>query len=433
MTSQELHKKDLPDLPGVYIFKDKDGGILYIGKATSLRDRTRSYFAADVIATRGRLIVDMVALACDVDFIVTDSVLEALILEAYLIKKHQPKYNTKEKDNKSFNYVVITKEDFPQVLTIRGRTLEAAFPKKDIKYSFGPFPHGTQLREAMKIIRRIFPYRDQRCMPAAYLIKEGKENKIRPCFNRQIGLCPGVCTGEVSKQEYGRTINHLRLFFEGKKSELMKSLERDMNAFAKKQEFERAEQIKRTIFALNHIQDIALIKEEKELQKEEWRLDPTDPEINAAPSEAPAFRIEAYDIAHISGTSQVGVMVVVEDDEPAKAEYRKFKIRTQKGSNDIGSLKEVLRRRLNHPEWRRPDLIVIDGGQAQLNAAEEILKERNTVIPIVSVVKDNRHKPREILGNQKMGSEHERAILLANSEAHRFAITYHRHIRGRLK
>ncbi len=434
MTSQEIQKKDLPDLPGVYIFKNGAGEILYIGKATSLRDRTRSYFGADVIATRGPFIVDMVTLAADIDFIVTDSVLEALILEAYLIKKHQPKYNTKEKDNKSFNYVVITKEEYPQVLTVRGRTLEIAFQKKDIKYSFGPFPHGTQLREAMKIIRRIFPYRDQRCTPAAYLRAEGKEDKIRPCFNRQIGLCPGVCTGEVSKQEYGRIINHLRLFFEGKKSELMKSLERDMKAYAKTQEFEKAEKVKRTIFALNHIQDIALIKEEKELQKEEWRLDPTDPEIHTEnPNESHAFRIEAYDVAHISGTSQVGVMVVLEDDKPAKAEYRKFKIRTQKGSNDIGSLKEILRRRLNHPEWRRPDLIVIDGGQGQINAAMEILKERNTVVSVVSVVKDERHKPREILGEETIARQHERAILLANAEAHRFAITYHRHLRGRLK
>jgi excinuclease ABC subunit C len=415
MTSQELLQKDLPDLPGVYIFRNENKNILYIGKATSLRDRTRSYFATDIFHTRGRRIVDMVTLAKDVDFIVTDSVLEALILEAHLIQKYEPKYNAEGKDNKSWNYVVITKEDFPQVLTIRGRTLEIAYPKKNIKYAFGPFPHGGQLREAMKIIRRIFPYRDNKCTPG----------QIRPCFNRQIGLCPGVCTGEITKQDYAKIVNHLRLFFEGKKSELMKSLEREMKSFAKKQEFEKAEQVKQTIFALNHIQDIALIKEEKDIQKEEHQLDRKQNDE--------AFRIEAYDIAHISGTSQVGVMTVVEDGEICKADYRKFKIKTQKGSNDVGALKEVLHRRLNHPEWRRPDLIVVDGGKAQINAAEAALKERNVHVEVVSVVKDERHKPREILGDQKTARAYEREIIVANSEAHRFAITYHRHLRGRLR
>jgi excinuclease ABC subunit C len=430
MTSQELLKKDLPDLPGVYIFRDSVKDILYIGKATSLRDRTRSYFATDLIHTRGSRIVDMVTLATDVDVIVTDSVLEALILEAHLIQKHLPKYNSFGKDNKSWNYVVITKEDFPKVITIRGRTLDLAYPKKNIKYVFGPFPHGTQLRSALKIIRRIFPYSDDKCTPKEYWIAQGKPEKVRPCFNYQIGLCPGVCTGEISKQDYGRIINHLRLFFEGKKSELIKSLEREMKQYAKAQEFEKAETTKRTIFALNHIQDISLIKEEKELEREEDQLSRKETGENRM-----IFRIEAYDIAHISGTSQVGVMVVVEDNEPAKSEYRKFKIRTQKGANDVGSLKEVLRRRLNHPEWQLPSLIVVDGGQAQINAANEILRERELDIDVVSVVKDERHKPRDVMGSETFSKseEYKKAIILANSEAHRFAITYHRHLRGRLK
>ncbi|MBX4198111.1 hypothetical protein KW782_02125 [Candidatus Parcubacteria bacterium] len=436
--------KDLPDTPGVYFFlgspKHGEGGkaeILYIGKATSLRDRVRSYFGNDVINTRGPFIVDMVTLAQDIDFTKTDSVLEALLLEANLIKKHQPKYNTKEKDNKSYNYVVITDEDFPKVLTIRGRMLlrslqqpgkfsrssdlpsararplkisQAAYASAEYKFIFGPFPHGAQLKEAMKIIRRIFPFRDDKCTP----------NQGRPCFNRQIGLCPGVCTSEISKEEYAEQIQNLRLFFEGKKKTLLKNLEKQVKEYAKRQEFEKAGQTQKTIFALNHIQDIALLKH---------KLDQSAGGEFARNDRSGVFRIEAYDVAHSSGKNVVGVMVVVEDGEVNKSQYRKFKIKLNPGVNDTGALKEILRRRLGHLEWPMPNLIAVDGGQAQINAAETVLKERNFNIPVASVVKDERHKPREIMGN---GTNHEQSILLANSEAHRFAITYHRKKRDKI-
>ena len=165
MTKKELNKFKLPDGPGVYVFK-KGRKILYIGKATSLRDRVRSYFSTDLVKGRGERIVAMVAEAKSLAHIKTDSILEALILEANLIKKHQPTYNVDEKDNKSFNYIVVTKEDFPRVLVVRGRELFALSTKNyQLKTIFGPFPHGTQLQEAMKIIRRIFPFRDAKCVP----------------------------------------------------------------------------------------------------------------------------------------------------------------------------------------------------------------------------------------------------------------------------
>jgi excinuclease ABC subunit C len=424
MTSQDLQKKSLPDVPGVYFFLGpskpgaQDKKILYIGKATSLRDRTRSYFSKDLMTTRGQFICDMVFLATDIEWRETDSVLEALLLEASLIRRHMPKYNTMGKDDKSSNYVVFTNEDFPQVLLIRGRTILKQHDPKEFKYIFGPFPHGQMLREGMKIIRRIFPYRDSKCIPAEYWIAQGKPQKIRPCFNRQIGLCPGVCTGEISKREYARQIEHLRLFFEGKKSTLLKMLEKEMKAYAKTQEFERAEKIKRTIFSLNHIQDVSLIKQD------------IKSEIDHPDSKRP-FRIEAYDVAHISGTSVVGVMTVVEGGEINKNEYRKFRIRRNPGVNDPAALREMLTRRLRHPEWPLPHLIVVDGNSIQKNAAQEVLDGHKIVIPIVAVVKNDRHQPDHFLGDQELAQNLKREIVLANSEAHRFAITYHKKLRSR--
>lgn len=411
----ELKALALPDVPGVYLFRDKTKKIMYIGKATSLRDRVRSYFSHDILKTRGKHILDMVTQATHVSYQVTDSVLEAIILEASLIKTHQPYFNTKEKDNKSFNYVVITKEQYPRVLTIRERLLLTQSNDASLSSTYiaryGPFPKGTNLLEALKIIRRIFSFRDT-CIP----------NSGKPCFNRQIGLCPGVCTGEMGVKEYGERIKEIRLFFEGKKSVLLKKLERSMHANAKVLAFERADEYKRMIFALEHIKDVSLIKEEvREASKRSSRIGKK------------TFRIEAYDIAHISGTNTVGVMTVLEDSYPKKSEYRKFKIRTKVGiSDDIAHLDEILRRRFTHVNWKFPDLIVVDGGVAQRRVALRVLKDVGYVCDVVSVVKDAHHKPRAILGDKEIAASYRPSILMANAEAHRFAVEYHRLLRDRL-
>lgn len=410
MISQEIVKK-LPDTPGIYFFLGENRKILYVGKATSLRDRVRSYFTSDLSETRGPLILKMIDEAKDIDFTETDSVLEAVLLEADLIKKFQPIYNTKEKSDKSFNCVVITKESFPQVLIIRKKDID--FQKLtanslQLKAIFGPFPNGTLLKEAMKIIRKIFPWRDNKCIP----------DQGRPCFNRQIGLCPGVCTGEISTKEYAKTIHNLELFFEGKKKKLLSELQREMKILAKDQEFEDANEIKRTIFALQHIQDVSLIKSGPVASD-------SQPETN--------FRIESYDIAHMSGKNIVGVMTVVEDGEVNKNEYRKFIIRGQDDADDTRALREVLERRLRHGEWKTPNMIVVDGGEAQKNTAEEILEEGGLVIPVVAVTKNERHKPENILGDKDLIFKYKKEILLANSESHRFAIGFHRKLRGKIE
>jgi excinuclease ABC subunit C len=419
MTLEEFKKKvkHIPDTPGVYYFLGPRKEVLYIGKATSLRGRVRSYFSSDLIVTRGPLLVEMLALAKTVEWKEADSVLEALILEANLIRSHQPTYNTLLKDDKSFNYVVITKEDYPRVLVVRGKNLDADFPEKSRLYTFGPFPHGLQLREAMKLIRKIFPYRDT-CAPAEEMIKMGKRPsavdrpRARPkaCFNAHIGLCPGVCTGAVSKTEYRRLLHHIVLLFQGKKKQLIKTLEREMKAAAKDERFEEAARLRGQVFALGHIQDVSLIKDE--YRKPKITLGIT--------------RIEAYDNAHLRGAGFVGVMTVVEDGEAQKDEYRKFRIRTAAPGDDVGALREVLTRRLGHDEWPLPRIIVVDGSAAQMNAAEKVLEDYGMTIPVVGVVKDEKHRPRDIRGDRELINGRERDILLANAEAHRFAIGYHR-------
>lgn len=410
MKSQDLKKLNIPGVPGVYFWK-KGRETLYIGKATNLRDRVRSYFAPDLIDTRGPGILDMVTQTETVEWQETPSVLEALILEANLIKKFQPKYNVKEKSDKSFYQVIISDEPWPRVMIVRSRDLKIMemtgrisrikFDGK-IKYSFGPFPNGTLLRDALKIIRKIFPFIDN---------TSAKTDNQQ--FYKQLGLFPQGARGE-----YLKNINNIRLFFEGKKSKILQVLQKEMKAHAKKQEFELAEIAKRKIFALNHINDVSLIKDES-LEAKSYQLE--------------AFRIEAYDIAHLSGRNTVGVMTVVTNGLVDKAEYRKFKIKSLAKNNvdDYASLAEILRRRFAHIEWKAPSLVVIDGGIGQYNAAAEVLQSLGVNVPIISVIKDDRHKPKGFHGPENLIKKYKKDILLANSESHRFAIAFHKLKRGK--
>lgn len=403
MRKQDLESCGLPEAPGVYFFRDIENNVLYIGKATSLKDRVRSYFSPDLIKTRGLRMLSMVTQAHTVTFKKTDSVLEALLLESKLIKEYVPIYNIKEKDNKSFNCIVITKEDFPRVLSMRIRDFEKRFNKKEIQAVYGPFASLSSLKEALRIIRKLFPYRD-RC----------EIGQLKPCFNAQIKLCPGVCVGWISKKDYAKNINNIRKLLEGKKGDIKKSLEKDMKEFAKNKEFEKAANVRNTLFALDHIRDTSLIKDE-----------------DIVSFKNNDFRIEGYDVAHISGTSRVGVMTVIEGKEKIKEEYRKFKL-PEKINDDYEGLREVLTRRLGHREWRFPDLIVIDGGIGHKQTAERLLASLNISIPVVSVVKNISHKPKEILGDKIYVDNNTKEILLVNNEAHRFAIGYHKTLRNKL-
>jgi excinuclease ABC subunit C len=409
MTKQDLKNLILPDAPGVYFFLDTKKKILYIGKATSLRNRVRSYFALDLKDKRSELIENMVDGAHSIEVTETESVLEALILETNLIRTHKPYFNTRSKDDKSYNHLVITNEEWPRVLVVRGRDLSEKFLKEEIKYEFGPFPSGLMLRDALKIVRKLFKFYDTKRPLGSEKTKMAR-GKID--FNRQIGLYPEP----DKREEYLTTIRHLGLFFQGKKKTILKEIEREMMRAAKSENFELASRLKKKLFALQHIEDIALVKNDYAFPRTE------------------SARVEAYDIAHMAGKDMVGVMVAVQNAEALKSEYRKFKIKTLKQANDPAALREVLRRRFTHTEWPLPDIVVVDGNIIQKNAAESLLKELQLDIPVAAVVKDDRHKAAGILATEEIEAKYKFDILLANAESHRFAINYYRKLaRSHLK
>ncbi len=402
----------LPDTPGVYFFIGARREVLYVGKATSLVGRVRSYFATDLASTRGQHIVHMVEEALRVDFRETDSVLEALILEAKGIKELKPRYNTRDKDDKSWNYVVITmQESFPRVLLVRGKDLEVKLREfgsllqggvSDIP-CYGPFVHAAQLKEALKLIRKIFPFYDSAV--SIEMLRARDDRKLR--FNESIGIYPREGTSE---KQYARTIQHIRLLFEGKKQHILRSLERDMRTYALKEEFEEAAYCKRQICALRHVNDVSLLRRDIEDASEMHRV----------------VRIEGYDVAHLQGAGMVGVMTVVVGGEVRTGEYRTFSIRSVEKSNDTAALREVLLRRFGHPEWEYPRALVVDGGKAQLNTARAVVRELGMEIPVVAVTKDDHHRPKALLGPLPWRTTYAHEVLLVNAEAHRFSLAQHR-------
>ena len=403
--------------------KNAEREILYVGKAANLRRRVSSYF----LRAHDYRIEKLVSQIKKIDFKKTDTALEALILESKLIKKHQPPFNVLEKDDKSFLYVEITKEKFPRVLLIRGKdklnqnTSSNLKPKISNLY-FGPFTSSSSIREALKIIRRIFPYSIH---PTSNI--QHPTQKSRACFDFSIGLCPGTCVNSISQRDYAKNIRNIKLFFAGKKCQIKKSLEKEMKSASRKLEFEKAEKLKRQIFALKHIEDTALITEPDILLAKPYTLNPT-------------FRIEGYDISNISGTSAAGSMVVFINDKPDKSQYRKFKIYSVKGQNDTGMIKEIITRRLKHAppsgEWPLPDLILIDGGRGQVNAVQVVLEKARLKIPIIGIAKGPERKRNDLVyttakSGGKMIKIEKKVLVQVRDEAHRFAITYHRELRSR--
>jgi len=412
--------KVLPKTSGVYKFLDKQGKVLYIGKATSLKNRVASYFSRPL----DDRLHSMVGQIEKIEYEKTDSVLEALILEANLIKKHQPKYNIKEKDDKSFVNIVVTKGDWPRIFVERKRQVVS---DKKIKAKFyGPYTSAKTARLALEIIRKIFGF----CANP----RSGEE-----CFYRQIGQCPGACVGEISKVEYKKIIKKIEMFLEGKKTQAIKKIEKEMQEAAREQEFEKAVKLRNQIFALKHIQDIALIESDavgaypllispSEKGRKQWL-----PKI--------PYRIEAYDISNIGGVLATGSMVVFTEGIIDKDEYRKFKIKTVEGANDVAMLKEILTRRFNRKDWGMPELILIDGGKGQLNAAKEVLqnlsltlkssdlKEKIVKVAIMSIAKGPSRKGRKIFKTKDAVDLPIKLIEELRDEAHRFAIQYHRLLR----
>jgi excinuclease ABC subunit C len=419
MKRQYVHNLRLPDDPGVYIFKDYKKKPLYIGRATSLQTRVKSYFSIDLIKTRGPRIVDLISRAKSLSIQKTDSVLEAIILESNLIKKYQPHYNVDEKDDKSSQYVVITEEEWPRVFLVRARDFEETkssgmLPYK-VKEIFGPYPYGGLIKEALRILRKLFPFKDKK----AYDPRHDR-------FYKAIGRSPH----SDAVHQYARTIRYLILFFRGKKKLLRVKIERDMKTQAREMRFEEANESKRLLYALDHINDIALIKEDR-LNSNSLQDFSRDGNVVVNDIEKKGFRIEAYDVAHLSGTNVVGGMVVESNGELAREEYRKFKISKQ-ANNDTAALAEILLRRLNHTEWDYPDFIVVDGNEIQMNVALSVLKARRLEIPVIAVTKNEKHKADRLIGDAQIVEKYSKSIIRLNAEAHRFTLAFHRKRREKI-
>ncbi|OGM00872.1 hypothetical protein A2480_00010 [Candidatus Uhrbacteria bacterium RIFOXYC2_FULL_47_19] len=404
----KLKESELPPRPGVYFMKDTAGRIMYVGKATSLRTRVSSYF----VRPADERIADMVGKIASIDWEETPSAVEALILEAKLIKKLQPPYNVRDKDDKSRVHLAFTKEDYPRPVLLREYEL-ARTPKGRFLKTFGPFKSAGAVQAALDALRPAFPW--SVCRPG----------RGRPCFHVHLHQCPGVCTGTITPREYSAVIRGLMRYFDGQRGEAVRAIKRSMQAAAKVENFEVAARYRDRLWALEHIRDMAVLK------RDDARLQQFIDVFG---------RIEGYDISNTSGQSAVGSLVVFEDGRPKKSQYRKFKIKTVEGPNDTAMLAEIFRRRFGESsknrQWSKPDLILVDGGQGQLSAVRKVLVEFDLAdIPLVGLAKGFDRKQDELVYDK---FDHELARLViafkpllqqVRDEAHRFAVSYHRQLR----
>lgn len=323
----------------------------------------------------------LVQAASEVKYEILESELQALLVEAELIRLHQPHYNILLKDDKTPLYIVITKEDFPKVVSVRKSDLNQPTLKK--KRIFGPFPSGRQVREVLKIGRRLFPFCGAN--------DQDKKNH-KACLYSHIGLCPGACTGAITKDEYAKNINQLEKFLIGKHTEIIKDFSAQIEAYASVQDFEAAANLKRKVEAItyvnahykNRLDDQILPQLTEDIQAERLiELTRVLKSLNVRVTSLD--RIETYDVSNLQGTSPTVSMVVAIQGNPDHSEYKHFTIKTLKSPNDVGMLKEAVTRRQNHPEWGIPNLIVVDGGRPQVKAVLSIIQWS---VPVVGLAKD---------------------------------------------
>ncbi len=434
--------KNLPQSPGVYIFKNSKGEVIYIGKAKNLKARVGSYFQKSLV--KGSKTESLVEKVADLDVIEVISEIEALVLEAHLIQKHKPHYNIALKDDKSFLYIEIRNEK----VTKNGRevilpTLRASRKsdlKKDSKH-YGPFPSSTATRFVLRSLRRYFPYRD--CSDSKF----SRYAKMkRPCLYGKIDLCPAPCVSNVSSKEYRKNIHAIENFLEGKATEIISELEERMLAESEEKNYEEAANYRNMLSKFNYIRKKRVPAHlysqnpnlKKDLaQKSLQELNKVLPIISEEPS-----RIECYDISDLSGENSVGSMVVAIDGKMDRSKYRKFKIKSVEGADDFAKMAEVLERRLKRLKegskgWERPDLIVLDGGRGQLSAVKKVLKNLNLDVPVIGLAKREEtvvyfegrsYKEVNVDPNGKYQSGFNLLIRLRD-EAHRFAQAYHHKLR----
>lgn len=551
MASEIIEEKlaKLPECPGVYQMKDKTGKIIYIGKAKILKNRVRQYFRSQTNHNlKTQLMVSNVA---DLDYIICDSEMEALVLESNLIKEYKPKYNILLKDDKHYPYIKLTlNEEYPRVLYVRKTENDGA------KY-FGPYPAGFSVRETLDLLKNIFKI--------AHCKKQFPRDigKERPCIYHSMGRCIAPCTGRVSSEEYKKLFNSICAFMEGKDKEVIDSLTQEMLRSAQDLEFERAASLRDTIQSVKALGERQKVVSENDVDMDVFALaaqdsltcieafyirhgklvgrdgfdvsnsvsenegetlslfitqyyrseyyvpktvllshEPDSPQLleeylfrlrgkrvwvhtpqrgankrivdmaaenaeknimnlkteqlkeklkqNAVVELAQSLclevipdRIEAYDISHTSGADAAASMVVFVNGRPAKKEYRRFKMDNSIGNDDAASMRHTLMRRFTHEKRKGdghfsalPDLILMDGGMIQVNAAKEVLEKLNLDIPVFGMVKNDKHRSRGIVGDfgeitlPPSGSAF-RLTAQIQDEVHRFAIEYHRKMRSK--
>jgi len=417
-----LDKSRLPHKKGVYIFKNSPGQILYVGKAIDLYHRVASYFNRDVSVKTATLASSI----AKVEIIIVESELEALILEANLIKKYLPPFNVRLTQDKDYLYIGVTKDNFPKVITIRKQDL------KKMKKYWGPFPSSRTIRDTLKIIRRIFPW----CSKSS-LQPRGLSSKFRPCFYFHLGLCPGACAGLISKEDYHKIISRFSKFMDGKKDELVKESIEEMSKASDEQKYEEAAKLKKMLDGINYLTQsnrTQLYLENPNFLEEENKLALTKLQKDLHLSQV-LQRIEGYDISNIGGKWAVGSMVVLTNGEIDKSQYRKFKIKTLARPNDVAMHKEMLGRRFKHSQWSLPDLIIMDGGRAQARAAAFVLRSGNISIPVFGLAKRMEwlYPIDGAIIKLPKNSLSLRLLQKLRDESHRFAIAYHRKLRDIIK
>lgn len=398
--------KEVPDQPGVYIFKDGVGKILYVGKASSLKKRVKSYFRPSKnLSPRTE---SMAGKVCDIEWIVTQSEAEALLFESNLIKEYQPKYNIEMRDGKTYPLIKITmSEEYPRIIVARGR-------KSDGSLYFGPYTDATLLREAIKSIRKIFLFRS--CQPL----------HKKACVYYDIGLCSAPCEGKISRQKYIDNIKEIIFFIEGKKDELLRKLSVKMKRLSDEESFEEAAMVRDRIEALS----AAVYKKGVDLTGGLIELK----EILGLRGQ-PRL-IEAFDISNIKGQEACGSMVTFRDGRPDKSKYRMFKIREVEGQDDYAMIREVVCRRYTgtlKDKHGTPDLIIIDGGRGHLSAAvSEIKRAGFAEVKIIGIAKVFEHiytLDRNMPMVLPPSSKALQLIQRIRDESHRFAIKYHHTLR----
>ena len=359
--------KTLPKTPGVYFHKDNAGEIIYVGKAAVLRNRVRQYFQASRYRDpKTDLLVSEIV---DVDWIEVDSEVDALFLEAEMVRRYMPKYNILLRDDKSSCYIRITLKDVAPTVSVTRRPLD------DGAEYFGPFLQSSAVRKALRYLRRAFPYSTHNVVPK------------RGCLQYHLGLCPGPEEQDYDRTAYIKNLKKLIMYIQGERTLVVRELEKDMQNSAKTQDFEQAALLRNKLRSLKTLQAQVLFgdKEAVDLSKDHALSEITD--LLGLPN--PPRRVEGYDISHMAGTDTVASMVVFTNGVSDKREYRKFKMRIL-GNDDFAHMNEVIKRRLsekNIKSWSKPDLFLIDGGKGQLAAAIEAMNELGYAIPMIGLAK----------------------------------------------